>query len=178
MADTATGDPRELSLDELRAERNRLQDDDDRVSYVRRAAQSRLDLVRAVRERRNGGAADGTSVDDLSGELRRVLSQHLTAGSGPTTARPPRDGRDDIADGPLVDELDRVCAEGGFSRLSSSTAPLDDDELAALEAALADFERRVSDDRRARFDRIDALGSELVRRYREGEADVDSLLGD
>lgn len=173
MADTATRDPRELSLDDLRAERNRLQDEDDRVSYVRRAAQSRLDLVRAVRERR-----DGSGVADVSGELRRVLSQHLTAGSGPTTARPPRDGRDDIADGPLVDELDRVCAEGGFSRLSSSTAPLDDDELAALEAALADFERRVSDDRRARFDRIDALGSELVRRYREGEADVDSLLGD
>ena len=173
MADTATRDPRELSLDDLRAERNRLQDEDDRVSYVRRAAQSRLDLVRAVRERR-----DGVGVDDVSGELRRVLSQHLTAGSGPTTARPPRDGRDDIADGPLVDELDRLCAEGGFSRLSSSTAPLADDELAALEAALADFERRVSDDRRARFDRIDALGSELVRRYREGEADVDSLLGD
>ena len=173
MADTATRDPRELSLDDLRAERNRLQDEDDRVSYVRRAAQSRLDLVRAVRERR-----DGVGVDDVSGELRRVLSQHLTAGSGPTTARPPRDGRDDIADGPLVDELDRVCAEGGFSRLSSSTAPLADDELAALEAALADFERRVSDDRRARFERIDALGSELVRRYREGEADVDSLLGD
>ena len=173
MADTATRDPRELSLDDLRAERNRLQDEDDRVSYVRRAAQSRLDLVRAVRGRRDGGG-----VADVSGELRRVLSQHLTAGSGPTTARPPRDGRDDIADGPLVDELDRLCAEGGFSRLSSSTAPLDDDELAALEAALADFERRVSDDRRARFDRIDALGSELVRRYREGEADVDSLLGD
>ena len=173
MADTATRDPRELSLDDLRAERNRLQDEDDRVSYVRRAAQSRLDLVRAVRGRRDGGG-----VADVSGELRRVLSQHLTAGSGPTTARPPRDGRDDIADGPLVDELDRLCAEGGFSRLSSSTAPLDDDELAALEAALADFERRVSDDRRSRFDRIDALGSELVRRYREGEADVHSLLGD
>lgn len=170
MAETVTRDPRELSLDDLRAERNRLQDEDDRVSYVRRAAQSRLDLVRAVRERR-----DGIGVDDVSGELRRVLSQHLTG--GPST-RPPRDGRDDIADGPLVDELDRLCAEGGFSRLSSSTAPLADDELAALEAALAGFERRVSDDRRARFDRIDALGAELVRRYREGEADVDSLLDD
>lgn len=175
MAETVTRDPRDLSLDDLRAERGQLQDEDDRVSYVRRAAQSRLDLVRAVRERRDGTVVGGTAADDVSGELRRVLSQHLTG--GPST-RPPRDGRDDIADGPLVDELDRLCAEGGFSRLSSTSAPLDDAELAALEAALAGFERRVSDDRRARFDRIDALGAELVRRYREGEADVDSLLDD
>jgi hypothetical protein len=33
----------------------------------------------------------------------------------------------------------------------------------------------VSTDRRARFDRLDALSAELVRRYRDGEADVDSL---
>jgi hypothetical protein len=31
-------------------------------------------------------------------------------------------------------------------------------------------------DRRARFDRLDALSAELVRRYRDGEADVDALL--
>ena len=42
---------------------------------------------------------------------------------------------------------------------------------------LTSFERRVSDDRRARFDRLDALSAELVRRYREGEATVDGLLG-
>jgi hypothetical protein len=175
MADVTTRGPGELTLDELRAERSRLQDEDDRVSYVRRAAQSRLDLVRAARERRRDGVAPDPTTADMSGELRQVLAQHLTAGP---SARPPRTGRDDVADGPLVDELDRLCAEGGFSRVSSPTAPLDDDELAALELALSGFERRISDDRRARFDRIDALGTELVRRYRSGEADVDSLLVD
>lgn len=175
MADAARRDPVDLPLGELRAERGRLQDEDDRVSYVRRAAQSRLDLVRAARERRRDGTAVDPASVDMSGELRQVLAQQLTG--GPST-RPPRTGRDDIADGPLVDELDRLCAEGGFSRLSSPTAPLDDAELDALEAALAGFERRISDDRRARFERIDALGAELVRRYRSGEADVDSLLAD
>ena len=42
----------------------------------------------------------------------------------------------------------------------------------------AEFEQRVSHDRRERFDRLDALSAELVRRYRDGEASVDSLLED
>ena len=67
-----------------------------------------------------------------------------------------------------------MCAEHGFGRLPD----LDDEELARLRAAIGEFERRVSDDRRARFERLDALSAELVKRYRDGEADVDSLLAD
>jgi hypothetical protein len=55
---------------------------------------------------------------------------------------------------------------------------LDDAELASLTGAIAAFESRVSADRRARFDRLDALSAELVRRYRDGEADVETLLDD
>jgi len=40
------------------------------------------------------------------------------------------------------------------------------------------FERAISDDRRQRFERIDALSAELARRYRDGEVDVDSLFTD
>src|SRR5690606_20838742 len=80
--DVNAADPRSLSLDELRTMRNRLQDEDDVVSYVRRVAQARLDLVRAEVHRRERGAAP----DDLSSELRVVLSSQLTGG----TPRPPR----------------------------------------------------------------------------------------
>ena len=52
-----------------------------------------------------------------------------------------------------------------------------DDELRQVTDALAEFERQVSGRRRAMFDRIDALQAEIVRRYRSGEANVDSLLG-
>ena len=38
-----TVDPRSLSLDELRALRSQLQEEDDVVSYVRRVAQARVD---------------------------------------------------------------------------------------------------------------------------------------
>jgi len=48
-------DPQSLSLDELRAMRNALQAEDDVVSYVRRVAQARVDLVRAERLRRERG---------------------------------------------------------------------------------------------------------------------------
>lgn len=144
--------------------RNRLQDEDDVVSYVRRVAQARLDLVRAEMHRRERGAA----AHNLSSELRVVLSSQLTGGP----PRPPRPV-EHVAENALSDELDQICADQGLSRLEE----LLQSELEHLENTLTTFERRVSDDRRARFDRLDALSAELVRRYREGEATVDGLLG-
>ena len=38
------------------------------------------------------------------------------------------------------------------------------------------FEREISTDRRERFEQIDALGAELVRRFRDGEVHVDEFL--
>ena len=157
-------DPQSLPLDELRALRNQLQAEDDVVSYVRRVAQARLDLVRAEHRKRENGAGAA----DLSSELRSVLSSHLTSGA----PRPPRPA-EALEDSELSDELDAVCATHGFSRLDSLSAA----ELETLDEQLGAFERRVSDDRRARFDRLDALSAELVRRYRDGEATVDGLLG-
>ena len=67
-----------------------------------------------------------------------------------------------------------ACAPRTASAGSRSSRP---SELTELEPELTAFERRVSDDRRDRYDRLDALSAELVRRYREGEASVDGLLG-
>lgn len=155
-------DPAELSLADLRRVRLELQHEDDLVSYARRVAQARLDLVASENSRRSAGP-DG----DLSESVTEVLSQHLNAGP----ARPPRP-TEDLGDNPLADELDSICAANGFGRLEE----LDDDGLAALSSALGEFEKRVSADRRARFDRLDDLSAELVRRYRDGEADVDDIL--
>lgn len=159
---TDLSDPSELSLPELRSLRQQLQHEDDAVSYARRVAQARLDLVKAETLRRT---ADSEASDDL----RTVLSQHLTGGP----ARPPRP-TEDLSDHPLAVELDELCAEGGLGHIRE----LDDVQLAELAAAIGEFERRVSSDRRERFDRLDALSAELVRRYRDGEADVDTLLAD
>lgn len=160
----SSDDPTALTLDALRAERASLQRDDDAISYVRRLAQARLDLVRAERSRRSAGSAGAVS-DDLSA----ILGSHLVGGS----ARPPRPA-DDFSDHPLARELDELCATLGASQLGE----LDESDLDALEAGLADFESRRSTERRAVFTRIDALSAELVRRYRDGEADVAGLLAD
>jgi hypothetical protein len=160
----AGSDPGDLSLDDLRALRQRLQHEDDIVSYARRVAQARLDLVKTEHGRRSAGPDA-----DLNDQIGDVLSQQLTGGP----ARPPRP-TEDLSDNPIADELDAVCAEYHFGRLEE----LNDDELTTLAAALGKFEEKVSSDRRERFDRLDALSAELVRRYRDGEANVDSLLED
>jgi hypothetical protein len=162
-----TIDPSAMSLPELRQLRQQLQLEDDAVSYARRVAQARLDLVAAEAARRieHDPATDGETPDDL----RSLLSQHLTGGP----ARPPRP-TEDLSDHPLAVELDELSAAAGLGRLRE----IDDAELASLAELIGDFERRVSSDRRERFDRLDELSAELVRRYRDGEADVDALLAD
>lgn len=164
MTDTQAPDPKDLTLDELRGLRAQLQREDDVVSYARRVAQARLDLVRTEHERRAG-----LTDDEFHDELKAVLSRHLTGGP----ARPPRPA-EDLSDNRLAEELEEICARHHFGRLEE----LGEDELAALTAAIAEFEQRVSSDRRERFERLDALSAELVRRYRSGEASIDSLLGD
>ena len=149
-----------LSLDELRRLRQRLQTTEDAVSYARRVAQTRLDLVRA-------------RIDDadrpVSDHLADVLARQLLSASG----RPPRDTNVHAGE-PLADELEALSSEHGFARLDSlSRAELED-----LAEALGQFEQRVSSDRQQLFARIDALSADLVRRYRDGSADVDGLWAD
>lgn len=155
-------DPASLDLSDLRAEREALRKDEDAVSFVRRLAQGRVDLVAAVRNGRRGGEAV-TAADIVKSGV----------GPAPSTGsvRPPRD-TDVAGDHPLLAEFDALCDRMGFDDMSE----LDDDALDALEAELRAFEAAQSEIRRRLFDRIDALTAELVRRYRDGGASVDALL--
>ncbi len=155
-------DPRQLSLVELRALRAKLQNDDDAVSYVRRLAQARLDLVQAEKRRRLDGGSER-----LSDDLPSILSTHLTGGA----PRPPRPA-EDFSSHPLADQFEELQDRAGDHDLSS----LSSDELVAYADALHEFEQARSHERRELFTRIDELSAELVRRYRDGEADVDGLL--
>jgi hypothetical protein len=155
-------DPKQLSLVELRALRAKLQNDDDAVSYVRRLAQARLDLVQAEKRRRLDG-----SPDSLSEELPSILSTHLTGGA----PRPPRPA-DDFSSHPLAEQFDALMDRAGDNDLSS----LSSEELVKYADALHAFEQARSHERRELFTRIDELSAELVRRYRDGEANVDGLL--
>lgn len=155
-------DPASLTLDELRDLRAKRQADDDAISYVRRLVQGRLDLVIAEQRRRLSGNDRSVSED-----LPAILGRHLN--SGP--ARPPRP-TEDASDHPLAIELEELCSSLGASHASE----LGDSELARLSDDLEAFEHARSNERRELFNKLDALSAELVRRYRDGEANVDDLL--
>jgi hypothetical protein len=153
-----------LPLDEVRARRAALQNDEVGLSYLRRLVQGRLDIVAAAT--RNRGGSMSSLVDDLP----EILGEHVHApGTGrlPTLMAP--SAEDETR---LRAELDAVVAPESLTALDR----LDDDELADLVDRLNAFEREISERRRDVHRDIDALQAELTRRYKTGEADVESLL--
>jgi len=140
-----------------------MQAEEDAVSFVRRIAQGRIDVVREETASRNAGGHASASPD----ELAVVFGQQQGGGS----VRPPRD-TEVPANHLRLAQLTELCDRLHFADYTDLT----DDELRALEIELAAFEVTQSNDRRSLFTRIDALSAELVARYKTGGANVDSLL--
>lgn len=147
----------ESSLADVRARRLALQAEEDAVSFARRMAQGRVDLVQDEQRRR--GTADAAPAGSLQDRLAEVFGQQHGGGS----ARPPRE-TDVPADHPLLKQLDELCETYEFASLEI----LDDRSLADLESALTMFEKECSRRRHELFEQIDGLTAEVVRRVREG----------
>ena len=154
-----------LDLAGIRAARAALQTQEDAVSFVRRMAQGRLDIARDEQRRRAENLPTSQTATDLAG----VFGQEHGGGS----ARPPRE-TNISTDHPLVIELEQLCDRVGFGSIRT----LDETALRAVIDELSVFENARSGERRALFDQIDALTAELVERYKQDGADVDSLLND
>jgi hypothetical protein len=156
------------SIDEVRAMRASCQALEVQVSYVRRLAQGRLDIVDAELARRREGRPP-SDIAEMVADLPSTLGRHLTApGSGkrPTTIEPVE------PDPELVVPLDRVLDVQALGDLPTRS----DAELTEIRVSLAGVEADLSTQRKALFDRLDALAAEITRRYRTGEASVESLL--
>jgi len=167
LADDYLGDITALAMDELRAKRAECQALEVGLSYRRRLAQGRLDIVAAEQRRRAEGAPP-PSEDDLVRNLAVTLADRARpAGNGrlPQLMAPDIDDFD-------TDELDAIARPGALARITEAG----DDELAALVDKLSTYEADVSAQRHALHERIDALQAEITRRYRTGEASVESLL--
>lgn len=151
----------EVAIEDLRARRSECTDLENGLSYVRRVAQGRLDVLAAEAERRsNGGGGD---LADLVARLPELLSDGVRApGSGRVDQEldPP-----DSVVVPLSAVLDGVV--GGS--IVSEVAGLADDELSAAVIALRNFEENLSTSRRSLHSTIDALNDELARRIAGGE---------
>lgn len=158
------------SLEELRAMRTELNRAETAVSYLRRVAQGRIDVVQSIL----GGAAakDG----DLTGVVEDLAS---IIGGGPP--RPSGPGRlpaqlapdmETVDDEELTAELDVVLGPGHLAEL----ATMDPARLRSISEELVALETRISAQRKALHERIDAVQGEIVSRYKSGDVSPDGLL--
>ncbi len=151
----------------MRAECQQLEND---LSFVRRMAHGRLDIVGGEVSRRRRGAAP-TDATDLVDQLPTLLGEH-EPGRSSSLPRPPQTLEPSPAADRLVAELDEIVTTGQLTALGE----VGDDELDELIDRLQAFETRVSAQRRALHETIDVVQREIVERYRSGEASVDTIL--
>ena len=155
-------------IEEVRANRDECRRVEDALSYVRRQVQGRLDIVAAEVSRRAEGKLPSDTAS-LVDQLPEILGHNVQApglGRLPTSLEMP-------------DNLDQITVElEGILHFTSLTGLVEitDDELRDLVDRLTEYERTVSDRRRALHDHLDALQAEIVRRYKTGEVSVESLL--
>jgi hypothetical protein len=166
-ADDYLGDVTALSMDELRSKRAECQAIEVGLSYLRRLAQGRLDIVAAEQVRRSTGGEPLAS-DELVAGLSDILGEHILA---PGNGRLPQLMSPDLEDLD-TNRIDEIAGPGRLSHLGE----IPDDGLAELVEGLSSYEAEVSATRHVLHGRIDALQAEITRRYKTGEASVESLL--
>jgi hypothetical protein len=152
--------------DVLRALRDECREEEARISYARRVVQGQLDIARSELRRRSSGEG-GT--DSLVQQLSSILADEPS---------PNARGARTISFYSPDDEAGQRRSDDALVALPSlSKLPdLDDATIADLITQLEAEESRLSLARRAVLDNLDGLQGELVRRYREGAADVDAIL--
>jgi len=156
----------DLPLSEVRQLRTEAEQEEVDLSYLRRMIQGRLDILRAELNRR-----DGTSSATLVEGLAAILADEPRAparGLGRyTTVEPSRTDSHRRSVEALVADVDL-----------SDVGARSTEELTSAMAALGHEEAGISTKRRQVQGVMDACSAEITRRYRDGEADVDTLLGE
>lgn len=155
------------TIEEIRALRDRLNAIEAALSFGRRMAQGRLDIIAAEAESRRGG--NPAAAKELLGMLPGVLSQNTR---GTNLPRPVRD----VEFPPFVDELAASLDAIVAPRVLGELETVSDGDLATIAEALGDHERTVSLTRMNVHRIIDQVQDQLIGRYRDGVASVDDLL--
>lgn len=162
-----TDDLEGVAIEDIRSRRAEAQQLEAGLSFTRRIVQGRLDIVGAEISRRASGGST-TDLHDLVERLPEILADRVHApgfGRLPQVLAPA-----DMES--LASEVDQIAPV----ELLTSIGDLDADALDALTDRLSQFEQDVSARRRRMHDVIDALQGELTRRYKTGEASVETLL--
>ena len=153
IADDYTADLGERDLDDLRAMRDECHALETSISYYRRLAQGRIEILDAWTQR----DGDDASVESLVADLPRILAGE--AGRSPNANTRFAEAAPDIV------ELDfggreRVVSDETLANLTV----LSPDELAQSLADLRAFERELSELRRGLHSSIDEIEHEIATR--------------
>lgn len=160
---------REAPLRDVRTLRDEAEQEEVDLSYIRRVVQGRVDIVRAELHRRDGeaGGAGGSLVDGLA----QVLADE---------PRPPARGmgRHSNVEPSRVDSHRRAVEALVADVDLTDTAARTSGELNEVMRVMAEQEQLLSGKRRQVQAVMDACSAEITRRYRDGEADVATLLAE
>lgn len=157
-------------ISEVRRMRDDCEREETGISYIRRVLQGRIDILRAeITRRSEAGDAVATS---LLEDLPRILADPGHT-SNPVDARAPRHLQPPVMEGGRR-FIDRVADETALGSLETRST----EELSEMIDELIDREQAMSRTRQVLFDRIDRLQEEIVRRYREGTADVGDVIAE
>ncbi len=154
-------------MPELRAMRSACGEIEAQLSYARRLVQGRLDIVNAERVRRSKGLP-ASNLAELVAALPAMLAGKLQSSGNPYRTRDIGEREDPT----LEIRLDQILDAGSLAALPLST----DAHLAVVADRLSAFERQVSAQRRLALEAFDTLSGEVIRRFRDGEVSVDSVL--
>lgn len=158
---------RDLDMATVRARRGECERLETELSYTRRLLQGRIDILEDELTRRREGRP--STAAELIQRLPEILSDSPSGASQRGNRLVRYLAPEDIQR--VEHDLDMV--------LGMSLAEVAGADTAGVESALGrlrDTESGVSADRRHLHQRLDAIQAEMARRYRDGEADVDSLL--
>lgn len=146
----------DLNIDVLREKREECLAVETEVSYVRRLAQARIDIVEAELDRR----ANGGTITDLVAALPQILADDSPR-SDPASARLPHHL------GPAPDiqwrrGLEHLIADATLVNLPT----LAEEELTSTLAQLRELEHQVSETRRSVHRVIDSIEANLAERLK------------
>lgn len=153
-----------LPIEDIRMRKAECEELESELSYARRLLQGKLDILREALERRAGGGQSG--LEQLIHRLPKILADDEM----------PSIKRHSPVSIPRNAEKQRREVE----RLSGDLTQIDEMDPADLTETidmLAKAELAASRDRRMVQDVLDKLNNELIRRYREGQADPTALIG-
>lgn len=159
---------RDAALEQLRSMRDECKEAETEISFERRLAQARIDILSAELDRRAGGGEG-----DLMSRLPQILATEGRAEGGlPLPSRAPDYSIPRNADIPRR-RIEEIVGEQTLSRLPS----IPNEELRGILATLAEHEKTLSSRRRVVQEVMDTVQAEIVRRYVSGEADPTAALG-